>query len=112
MYPLPIAPISIRNCRIDVAADSQVVIDTSEGQGSTTSSEFTAANKDLFYVLTGRNLCSTFLPNITQLTDHPAMFRLLIYPNARPEAPAEDRRPEGEGNNIDWHLVHYHGKWK
>ena len=32
------------------------------------------------------------------------------YPLARREAPAEGRRPEGEGANIDRRLVPYHGK--
>ena len=30
------------------------------------------------------------------------------YPLARREAPAEDRRPEGEGANFDRHLGPYH----
>ena len=33
-----------------------------------------------------------------------------IYPLARRKAPAEARRPEGEGANIDRRLVPYHGK--
>ena len=33
-------------------------------------------------------------------------------PLARRQAPAEGRRPEGEGANIDRHLVPYHGKCK
>ena len=33
-------------------------------------------------------------------------------PLARREAPAEGRRPEGEGDNIDRRLVPYHGKCK
>ena len=32
------------------------------------------------------------------------------HPLARREAPAEGRRPEGEGANLDRHLVPYHGK--
>ena len=32
------------------------------------------------------------------------------YPLARRKAPAEGRRPEGEGANIDRRLVPYHGK--
>ena len=35
---------------------------------------------------------------------------LFIYPLARREAPAEGRRPEGEGANIDRRLVPYHAK--
>ena len=35
---------------------------------------------------------------------------LFVYPLARREAPAEGRRPEGEGANLDRHLVPYHGK--
>ena len=31
-------------------------------------------------------------------------------PLARRKAPAEGRRPEGEGANLDRHLVPYHGK--
>ena len=34
-----------------------------------------------------------------------------IFPPKR-EAPAESQRPEGEGANIDWRLVPYHGKCK
>ena len=33
-----------------------------------------------------------------------------LYPLARREAPAEGRRPEREGANLDRHLVPYHGK--
>ena len=36
--------------------------------------------------------------------------RLLHGPLARRKAPAEGRRPEGEGANLDQHLVPYHGK--
>ena len=42
-----------------------------------------------------------------------AANRILEYytcPLARREAPAEGRRPEGEGANIDRRLVPYHGK--
>ena len=37
---------------------------------------------------------------------------LYIYPLARHEAPAEDRRPEGERANIDRRLVPYDAKCK
>lgn len=53
---LQVAPISIRDCRVDVAVDSQVAIDTFQGQGSRTSSELTMAAKDLFYVLADWNI--------------------------------------------------------
>ena len=36
----------------------------------------------------------------------------MVYPLARREAPAEDRRPKGEGANIDRCLVPYHAKCK
>ena len=49
------------------------------------------------------NICSqvnqVYLEKITQFQD---------YPLARREAPAEGRRPEGEGANLDRHLVPYH----
>ena len=34
----------------------------------------------------------------------------VCYPLARRESPAEGRRPEGVGANIDRRLVHYHAK--
>ena len=36
----------------------------------------------------------------------------LRNPLARCEAPAEGRRPEGDGVNIDRCLIPYHAKWK
>ena len=47
---------------------------------------------------------------------HPLMLTLsnlmqqLDCPLAWREAPAEGRRPKGEGANIDWRLVPYHAK--
>ena len=49
-------PNHIVDCRVDVQVDSKVVIDTVEGQGSRTSPELTAATKELFKVLSTRNL--------------------------------------------------------
>ena len=40
------------------------------------------------------------------------IFRKYFYPLARRKAPAEGRRPEGVGANIDRRLVPYHGKCK
>ena len=39
-----------------------------------------------------------------------SLFIYLYIPLARRESPAEVRRPEGEGANIDRRLVPYHGK--
>ena len=36
--------------------------------------------------------------------------RGFVDPFGRREAPTEGRRPAGEGANLDWHLVHHHGK--
>ena len=50
------APVYVRDCRVDVFVDSQVLIDSWYGQGSRTSLELTNATKDLFFVLAARNL--------------------------------------------------------
>ena len=50
------APECVRDCRIDAFVDSQVLIDSWYGQGSRKSLELTNATKDLFFVLTARNL--------------------------------------------------------
>lgn len=73
VYELRAAPASIRNCRVDVAIDSQVVIDTWRGEGSKTSSELTAATKDLFRVLTDHNLQLTLshIPSRDNQADQP-----------------------------------------
>ena len=54
---------------------------STECLGSKTSSELTAANEYLLLVFNDRNLqltLSHIFPDITQLTDHATMFRLLI----------------------------------
>ena len=42
--------------------------------------------------------------------DQMSLAQTQYHPLARRDAPAEDRRPEGEGANIDRRLVPYHGK--
>lgn len=67
-------PIHIVDCRVDVQVDSQVVIDTVEGQGSRTSPELTAATKELFRVLSTRNLQLKFfhVPSSRNKADGPS----------------------------------------
>ena len=50
------APECVRDCRVDVFVDSQVLIDSWYGQGSRKSLELTNTTKDLFFVLAARNL--------------------------------------------------------
>lgn len=49
------APECVRDCRVDVFVDSQVLIDSWYGQGSSKSLELTNTTKDLFFVLAARN---------------------------------------------------------
>ena len=53
---LKATPREIRDCRVDVNVDSQVVIDTVGGEGSRSSPQLTAATKDLYFTLVERNL--------------------------------------------------------
>lgn len=50
------APLSTRDCRVDVQVDSRVAIDTFNGQGSRKSPELTEVTKELYRCLSDRNL--------------------------------------------------------
>ena len=49
-------PEHVRDCRVDVQVDSQVAIDTYNGQGSKNSPQLTAATKELYFTVVNRNL--------------------------------------------------------
>lgn len=69
-------PKEIRDCRVDVQVDSQVVIDTINGQGSKSSPQLTAATKELFFLLRDRNLQIklSHVPSALNLADSPSRF--------------------------------------
>ena len=56
MNALKAFPSEIWDCRVDAFVDSKVLIDRWEGQGSRRSPELTRATKDLFFVLSSRNV--------------------------------------------------------
>lgn len=49
-------PASLRDCGVDVYVDSTVLIGIWEGQGSKKSPQLTKASKDLFFMLSDRNI--------------------------------------------------------
>ena len=49
-------PEHVRDCRVDVQVDSQVAIDTYNGQRSKNSPQLRAATKELFFTVVSRNL--------------------------------------------------------
>ena len=64
----------MRNCRVDALVDSKVVICAWEGQGSKKSLELTKTTKELFFVLTARNiqLHLGYLPSVENPADGPS----------------------------------------
>jgi hypothetical protein len=95
VHALKGVPENITDCRVDAQVDSQVVIDTFEGQGSRTSPELTVATKELFMVLSARNL----------------QLRLSHAPSAQNKADSPSRCLSPVDSMLSlkaWHLVDHH----
>ena len=77
------APTNIRNCRVDAFVDSRVLIGAWEGEGSKKSQELTRATKDLFFVLSARNvqLNLVYVPLAQNMADGPSRQLSTILAN-------------------------------
>lgn len=66
-------PACIKDCRLDAFVDSKVLIGAWEGQGSR-SAQLTKATKELFWVLSDRNLqlCLSYVRSSDNLADDPS----------------------------------------
>ena len=66
-------PVELRDCRVDVNVDSQVLLDTWSRAGSR-SPQLTAATKEVFHLVSGRNIQLTLykVPSKGNIADLPS----------------------------------------
>ena len=67
------SPVELRNCRVDVNVDSQSLLDTWSREGSR-SPQLTAATKDVFHLVSERNIQLTLhkVPSKANIADYPS----------------------------------------
>ena len=67
------SPVELRDCRVDVNVDSQVLLDTWSRAGSR-SPQLTAATKEVFHLVSGRNIQLTLykVPSKRNIADLPS----------------------------------------